>query len=140
MFCDYFSGAKDAVVDKQRVLNASTTTIAPMDIDTFNFNCKLNEMEEDEWGEEQDLTGTLLRDPREGTARQVLYRRQNNRAYITTMSFDVATFHVILEAGFAAAQRVYIVDRNREDVPAHNDGGLLGNGREGPEKVDERSA
>ncbi|KAJ7747549.1 hypothetical protein B0H16DRAFT_1320279 [Mycena metata] len=42
----------------------------------------------------------LLRNPRGATAWQVLYRTRNDRAYITTMGFDVTTFDTILEAGF----------------------------------------
>ncbi|KAJ6519190.1 hypothetical protein C8R45DRAFT_918262 [Mycena sanguinolenta] len=148
--------AKVIVVDKQRVLNASTTTIAPMDIDVFNFNCKLDEMEEDEWDEEQDLTMAIIllgvieaHRLRVGCARNdanpavsifvglscfeipvLYYRSQNNRAYITTMAFDVATFHVILEGGFS------VTWDTRDDAPwmchcQRDDGGLLGDGREG---------
>ena len=43
----------------------------------------------------------LLPNPRFGTAWQRLYRNQNDRAFITTMGFDVATFNSILDAGFA---------------------------------------
>jgi hypothetical protein len=35
----------------------------------------------------------LLRDPHGSTAWQVLYRSRHDCAYITTMGFDVATFH-----------------------------------------------
>ncbi|KAJ7231709.1 hypothetical protein B0H12DRAFT_1077061 [Mycena haematopus] len=45
----------------------------------------------------------LLRNPRGATAWQVLYRTRNDRAYITTMGFDVHTFHAILDAGFGYA-------------------------------------
>jgi hypothetical protein len=42
----------------------------------------------------------LLPNPRVTTPWQKLYRTRSNRAYITTMGFDVATFNLILEAGF----------------------------------------
>jgi hypothetical protein len=45
----------------------------------------------------------LARNPRGATAWQILYRSRNDRAYITTMGFDVATFDRILEAGFGVA-------------------------------------
>ena len=43
----------------------------------------------------------LLPDPRTNTPWQALYHSQSNRAFITTMGFDVATFHDILHQGFA---------------------------------------
>ena len=42
----------------------------------------------------------LLPNPRQGTPWQVLYESQNDRAFITTMGFNVATFHKILDHGF----------------------------------------
>ncbi|KAJ7750684.1 hypothetical protein DFH07DRAFT_544735 [Mycena maculata] len=45
----------------------------------------------------------LLPNPREATAWQVLFRSRSDRAYITTMGFDVATFNRILDAGFDVA-------------------------------------
>lgn len=42
----------------------------------------------------------LLPDPREGTPWWALYRSESDRAFITTMGFDVRTFHFILQAGF----------------------------------------
>jgi hypothetical protein len=45
----------------------------------------------------------LLRNPRGATAWQVLYRTRNDRAYITTMGFDVHTFDTILNSGFGYA-------------------------------------
>jgi hypothetical protein len=43
----------------------------------------------------------LLPDPRADTPWQALYHSQNDRAFITTMGFDVAAFHNILHHGFA---------------------------------------
>lgn len=43
----------------------------------------------------------LLPNPRSGTSWQRLYDSQNSRAFITTMGFDVDTFHYILRSGFA---------------------------------------
>ncbi|KAG6913593.1 hypothetical protein DXG01_005700, partial [Tephrocybe rancida] len=45
----------------------------------------------------------LLPDPCTGTPWQVLYNSRNNRAYITTMGFDVQTFEFILDSGFESA-------------------------------------
>ena len=42
----------------------------------------------------------LLPDPRNNTPWQALYHGQNDRAFITTMGFDVVTFHNILYHGF----------------------------------------
>ncbi|KAH0840055.1 hypothetical protein J3R83DRAFT_1022 [Lanmaoa asiatica] len=42
----------------------------------------------------------LLPDPRGDTPWQRLYNSQNNRAFITTMGFDVDTFGYILTSGF----------------------------------------
>ena len=43
----------------------------------------------------------LLPDPRLATPWQVLYDSQSDRAFITTMGFDVQTFTYILSSGFA---------------------------------------
>jgi hypothetical protein len=43
----------------------------------------------------------LLPNPCFGTPWQQLYWSKSNRAFLTTMGFDVATFQAILEAGFA---------------------------------------
>ena len=43
----------------------------------------------------------LLPSPREGTPWQALYDSRDDRAYITTMGIDCATFDYILESGFA---------------------------------------
>lgn len=45
----------------------------------------------------------LLRNPRGATPWQILYWSRNDRAYITTMGFDVASFNTILAAGFDVA-------------------------------------
>jgi hypothetical protein len=42
----------------------------------------------------------LLPDPRTDTPWQALYHKKSDRAFITTMGFDVATFHDILHHGF----------------------------------------
>ncbi|PCH45132.1 hypothetical protein WOLCODRAFT_19383 [Wolfiporia cocos MD-104 SS10] len=49
--------------------------------------------------EEDQLAAAL--NPHEGTAWQALYHSHNNSAYITTMSFDVHTFNLLLSSGFA---------------------------------------
>lgn len=46
------------------------------------------------------MRSDLLPDPRRATPWQALYQSQNDRAYITTMGFNVATFNYILESGF----------------------------------------
>ncbi|KAI8989206.1 hypothetical protein BD414DRAFT_329457 [Trametes punicea] len=43
----------------------------------------------------------LLPNPRESTPWQALYHSQNDRAFITTMGIDCATFQYILDSGFA---------------------------------------
>ena len=43
------------------------------------------------------VRGELLRNPRVATPWQVLYESRSDRAYITTMGFDVETFDYILE-------------------------------------------
>ena len=45
----------------------------------------------------------LLPNPRTNTPWQTLYESQDDRAFITTMGFDVETFGYILTSGFAAA-------------------------------------
>ena len=42
----------------------------------------------------------LLPDPRTDTPWQALYHSQSDRGFITTMGFDVMTFHDILRHGF----------------------------------------
>ena len=43
----------------------------------------------------------LLPNPRQNTPWQVLYDSQDDRAFITTMGIDCATFHYVLQNGFA---------------------------------------
>ena len=47
------------------------------------------------------VRANLLPNPRFGTPWQRLYQSKSDRAFLTTMGFDVATFQAILEAGFA---------------------------------------
>ncbi|KAJ8579917.1 hypothetical protein M405DRAFT_869856 [Rhizopogon salebrosus TDB-379] len=56
----------------------------------------------------------LLPNPRLNTPWQVLYESQNDRAFITTMGFDVQTFGFILTSGFAS--RWYETPVARPDV------------------------
>ena len=60
------------------------------------------------------VRANLLPNPRFGTPWQQLYRSKSDRAYITTMGFDVATFHKILNAGFA--RQWYTMPIARSDV------------------------
>jgi hypothetical protein len=46
------------------------------------------------------LTCPDLPDPKSDTSWQHMLAASNDRAFITTMGFDVATFHCILTAGF----------------------------------------
>ena len=55
----------------------------------------------------------LLPDPRNDTPWQALYHGQNDRAFITTMGFDVATFHDILYHGF---EKLW----NETPIPRHD--------------------
>ncbi|KAI0308625.1 hypothetical protein OF83DRAFT_206224 [Amylostereum chailletii] len=45
----------------------------------------------------------LLSNPRNGTPWQVLYASQNDRAFVTTMGFNCATFDLLLQSGFSQA-------------------------------------
>jgi hypothetical protein len=54
----------------------------------------------------------LLPNPRITTPWQVLYGTKNDRAYITTMGFDVSTFNHILAAGFDLAWNTTPIPRN----------------------------
>jgi len=56
----------------------------------------------------------LLPNPRHGTPWQQLWAGQDNRAFITTMGFDVATFRLILEGprGFGARWEIGTIPRN----------------------------
>ena len=56
----------------------------------------------------------LLPNPRINTPWQALYRSRNDRAYITTMGFDVETFELILSAGFT--QKFYETPIPKNDV------------------------
>lgn len=56
----------------------------------------------------------LLPNPRINTPWQALYRSRSDRAYITTMGFDVDTFELILSEGFA--QKFYETPIPRDDV------------------------
>ncbi|KAG6913460.1 hypothetical protein DXG01_006709 [Tephrocybe rancida] len=60
--------------------------------------------------------GQLLPNPRTGTPWQALYNSRDDRAFITTMGFDVATFDYILNSGFASAW--YWTPIPRPDTPA----------------------
>jgi len=43
----------------------------------------------------------LISNPRIGSPWQILYQSQSDRAFITTMGFDTATFQLLLDVGFA---------------------------------------
>ena len=55
----------------------------------------------------------LLPDPRTDTPWQALYHSQSDCGFITTMGFDVVTFHDILHHGF---ERLW----NETPIPRHN--------------------
>jgi hypothetical protein len=59
----------------------------------------------------------LLPNPRLNTPWQALYESQNDRAFITTMGFDVRTFGFILTSGFAS--QWYETTVARSDVSPH---------------------
>ncbi|KJA13320.1 hypothetical protein HYPSUDRAFT_1079676 [Hypholoma sublateritium FD-334 SS-4] len=59
--------------------------------------------------------------PRVGTAWQALFRSRNDRAFITTMGFDVDTFELIITAGFGR--------RWLEQPIRRNDASTTGNSR-----------
>jgi hypothetical protein len=54
----------------------------------------------------------LLPNPREDTPWQVLYDSEEDRAYISTMGVDVATFEYIMEAGFEHEWNARAITRN----------------------------
>ncbi|KAJ7752328.1 hypothetical protein B0H16DRAFT_1837427, partial [Mycena metata] len=54
----------------------------------------------------------LLRNPRFDTPWQVLYASANDRAFITTMGFDVVTFASIVDGGFGATWAATPIPRN----------------------------
>jgi len=58
----------------------------------------------------------LLPNPRADTPWQILYLGRNNRAFVTTMGFDVRTFELILEEGFAHVWESTPIPRS--DVPS----------------------
>jgi hypothetical protein len=75
----------------------------------------------------------LLQNPRHNTPWQTLYASRNDRAFITTMGLDVATFHHILDhAGFAYRWDTRPIPR--PDVQSH------GNPRLGRRSVDASAA
>ncbi|KAJ7092377.1 hypothetical protein B0H15DRAFT_947937 [Mycena belliarum] len=53
----------------------------------------------------------LLRNPRGTTPWQTLFRSGSDRAYITTMGFDVKTFHAIVSGGFGEAWNTLPIPR-----------------------------
>ena len=59
----------------------------------------------------------LLLHPRGRTPWQVLYHSQNDRAFITTMGFDVRCFQLILESGFQEVWDTHPI--SRPDTSAH---------------------
>jgi hypothetical protein len=72
---------------------------------------------EHRWNRRRYLTRPdLLRNPRVLTPWQTLYQSRNNRAFITTMGFDVATLNSILVAGFEMRWNTNPIPRN--DVPS----------------------
>jgi hypothetical protein len=63
---------------------------------------------------------------------QVLYTSQNDRAFITTMGFDCATFQIILASGFTHAW-------NTQSIP-RTDTNIAGNPRSGRHSLDAAGA
>lgn len=68
----------------------------------------------------------LLPDPRGATPWQVLWGSQNDRAFITTMGFDVKTFRFLLEGPDHFAERWDSTPIPREDVFAHGQPRIAG--------------
>ncbi|KAF8151418.1 hypothetical protein B0H34DRAFT_801167 [Crassisporium funariophilum] len=66
--------------------------------------------------------------PRYATAWEALHSSRSDRAYITTMGFDVATFESIVEAGFGERW-------NTQTIP-RDDAALHGNPRPGARSLD----
>ena len=59
----------------------------------------------------------LLLHPQGRTPWQVLYHHQNDRAFITTMGFDVQCFQLILESGFQEVWDTHPI--SQPDMSAH---------------------
>jgi len=70
----------------------------------------------------------LLPNPRTDTAWQVLFNSRNDRAYITTMGFNVETFELIVQSGFG--ERWYM-----QPIP-HTDSSSHGEPRPGARSLD----
>jgi hypothetical protein len=62
----------------------------------------------------------LLPNPRKDTPWQVLYQSQSNRAFITTMGFDVDAFEHIIKSGFARMWYERSIDRSDRDMTTGN--------------------
>lgn len=60
----------------------------------------------------------LLPNPQLNTPWQTLYHRRNDRAFITTMGIDVASFELILNAGFANCWSNTAITRNDVSLQA----------------------
>lgn len=58
----------------------------------------------------------LLPNPHQSTPWQVLYESQNDRAFITTMGFDVKTFHKILDHGFRDLWNTLAIPRRETNI------------------------
>lgn len=134
-----------------------------MDLDACFFLQQAQEMDEEDWEDQRQLTGTacavilggaeesrklrierrkpnrlylcrpqLLPNPRVDTPWQILFASRNDRAFITTMGFDVVTFHAIIDAGFGHSWCTTPIPRG--DVSA------LGKPRLGARSLDEAGA
>lgn len=58
----------------------------------------------------------LMRNPRYGTPWQRLYWSREDRAYITTMGFDVATFDKLLQEGFGEEWNTAVIPRTDTSI------------------------
>jgi hypothetical protein len=63
--------------------------------------------------------GDLLEDPRGETPWQAVLRAGNDRAFITLMGFDVATFHSILDDGFRECWDNFAIPRSDTNTDGH---------------------
>ncbi|KAJ7127642.1 hypothetical protein C8R44DRAFT_873466 [Mycena epipterygia] len=109
-----------------------------MDLDTCFSLQQAQEMDEEDWEDQRQLTGTacavILGGAEESRKLRIERRKpnRNDRAFITTMGFDVVTFHAIIDAGFGHSWCTTPIPRG--DVSA------LGKPRLGARSLDEAGA
>jgi hypothetical protein len=67
----------------------------------------------------------ILSNPRSDTPLQALYNSRSDRAFITTMGFDVSSFELILASGFQEMWDTIPIPRNDVPLVFHEHLGVL---------------